>query len=161
LAWYVLAATPLAFLRGVSVRAAGAVSPARVLGKASLAAAYLVGADLFLDPLAVASGAWSWPEGGAWFGVPIGNLAGWFLAGLAIHVPYLWLEGEPRRDPEVERRADRALRAGALLLTALGFLAATLRTGSPTPAAAAAAVLAPYWVRALPRRVASGQPSVS
>jgi putative membrane protein len=35
--------------------------------------------DLFMDPLQVYSGTWSWPNGGPVFGVPIGNFVGWFV----------------------------------------------------------------------------------
>ena len=35
--------------------------------------------DLILDPIYVGFGAWVWPEGGAYFGVPISNFLGWFF----------------------------------------------------------------------------------
>ncbi|NTU47146.1 carotenoid biosynthesis protein [Candidatus Roizmanbacteria bacterium] len=34
--------------------------------------------DLFMDPIQVAGGNWTWIEGGQYFGVPIGNFIGWF-----------------------------------------------------------------------------------
>jgi len=34
--------------------------------------------DLFMDPLEVWKGAWTWVNGGPYFGVPIGNFVGWF-----------------------------------------------------------------------------------
>jgi len=39
----------------------------------------VVAIDLFMDPLQVESGSWSWPAGGPYFGVPVGNFTGWFL----------------------------------------------------------------------------------
>ena len=38
----------------------------------------VVAIDLILDPLQVQAGRWTWLDGGAWFGVPIGNFVGWF-----------------------------------------------------------------------------------
>lgn len=35
--------------------------------------------DLFLDPQMVAWGAWSWPHGGGYFGIPWHNFAGWIV----------------------------------------------------------------------------------
>ncbi len=35
--------------------------------------------DLFMDPLQVAMGSWSWEQVGPFFGIPIGNFVGWFL----------------------------------------------------------------------------------
>jgi len=35
--------------------------------------------DLFMDPIQVKAGAWIWIEGGAYFGVPVGNFVGWFI----------------------------------------------------------------------------------
>src|SRR3989339_572029 len=40
---------------------------------------FVVAIDLFMDPIAVASGSWKWLEGGAYFGVPWGNFLGWFV----------------------------------------------------------------------------------
>ena len=36
--------------------------------------------DGVLDPGAVALGLWVWPEGGAYYGVPLTNYAGWLLS---------------------------------------------------------------------------------
>jgi uncharacterized membrane protein len=37
--------------------------------------------DIFLDPLQVKIGAWTWAGGGAYFNIPAGNFIGWFLVG--------------------------------------------------------------------------------
>jgi putative membrane protein len=39
----------------------------------------VVALDLFMDPIAVKSGDWTWLEGGPYFGIPIGNFIGWFF----------------------------------------------------------------------------------
>jgi bisanhydrobacterioruberin hydratase len=41
----------------------------------------LVWMDAVLDPGATALGFWVWPEGGAYYGVPPSNFAGWLLSG--------------------------------------------------------------------------------
>lgn len=35
--------------------------------------------DIFMDPLKVLAGEWSWVGGGSFFGVPLGNFVGWFV----------------------------------------------------------------------------------
>jgi uncharacterized membrane protein len=37
----------------------------------------VVGIDIFLDPLAVKRGAWTWVGGGPYYGIPIWNFIGW------------------------------------------------------------------------------------
>lgn len=34
--------------------------------------------DLFMDPLQVRAGSWTWIDGGPYFGIPVGNFIGWF-----------------------------------------------------------------------------------
>jgi putative membrane protein len=45
-----------------------------------MAAALLVAIDGVLDPGAARLGLWVWPEGGAYYGVPLSNYAGWLLS---------------------------------------------------------------------------------
>jgi bisanhydrobacterioruberin hydratase len=45
------------------------------------AALLLVAIDGVLDPGAARLGLWVWPEGGAYYGVPLSNYAGWLLSG--------------------------------------------------------------------------------
>ena len=52
---------------------------------ALLAAAWMTGIDLVLDPVAAGPlGYWRWPQPGAWFGIPLTNFAGWFVVSLVI-----------------------------------------------------------------------------
>ena len=41
----------------------------------------LVWMDAIIDPGAASLGFWVWPEGGAYYGVPLSNYAGWLLSG--------------------------------------------------------------------------------
>ncbi|MFB6120322.1 MAG: bisanhydrobacterioruberin hydratase [Halobacteriaceae archaeon] len=57
------------------------------LVRALAAVAVVVGVDLVLDPGAVALGFWRYGAGGAYYGVPISNYAGWLLsAGVAVAI---------------------------------------------------------------------------
>jgi putative membrane protein len=42
----------------------------------------LVWMDAVIDPGAASLGFWVWPEGGAYYGVPLSNYAGWLLSGV-------------------------------------------------------------------------------
>ena len=42
----------------------------------------LVWMDAVIDPGAAALGFWVWPGGGAYYGVPLSNYAGWLLSGI-------------------------------------------------------------------------------
>ncbi len=39
----------------------------------------VVAIDLFMDPIQVKAGSWTWLGGGPYFGIPIGNFIGWIL----------------------------------------------------------------------------------
>lgn len=59
----------------------------------------VVAIDLFMDPLMVHAGNWTWRGGGPYFGVPIGNFGGWFIVtmlstGIFRTIEYLF----PRHD---------------------------------------------------------------
>jgi uncharacterized membrane protein len=71
----------------------------RGLGVVALSALLMMVLDVVVDPLAVRGGRWFlghlffYPEGGAYFGVPLSNFAGWFLVGSAIVGGFLALTG--------------------------------------------------------------------
>jgi len=68
----------------------GAVAAAALRGKATqryvlwvLSAAVLLAfVDGVLDPGAVSLGFWTWPEGGAYYGVPVTNYLGWLFSSM-------------------------------------------------------------------------------
>jgi putative membrane protein len=126
----------------------------RVLGRSrgpgvlSLSALLMMLLDVVMDPLAVRGGRWflghlfHYPEGGAWFGVPLSNFAGWFLVGFAIVGGHL---GLTRKEPSAAPTAGVALYYAVLAFN----LAITLwigevglfATGAILHAAAAALLL--------------------
>jgi putative membrane protein len=64
----------------------------------------VVALDLFMDPIAVRSGDWTWLEGGPYFGIPIGNFIGWFFVvvfamGIFRTVEYLF----PRKETKLNK----------------------------------------------------------
>lgn len=63
-----------------------------------LSALVLVLIDGVLDPGAASLGFWVWPEGGAYYGVPLSNFAGWLLSG-ALASALLISAGRPRDAP--------------------------------------------------------------
>ncbi len=65
--------------------AAAIVGPAaRPWRRIALGAVALTAWDLFLDPQMVGEGYWTWPDGGAYRGIPLGNYAGWLLTSAAV-----------------------------------------------------------------------------
>lgn len=56
-------------------------SPAGRLGRVLAALAVVLVVDLVLDPAAVGLGFWAYDAGGAYYGVPRSNFAGWLLSG--------------------------------------------------------------------------------
>jgi len=66
----------------------------------------VVALDLFMDPIAVKSGDWTWLEGGPYFGIPIGNFLGWFFVvvfamGIFRTVEYFFPKKEMKFDKSV------------------------------------------------------------
>jgi putative membrane protein len=61
--------------------------------RAAIGATWMTLIDLMLDPLAAGPlGYWVWQDGGAWYGIPWTNFAGWWVVSFAIFavVPYRW-----------------------------------------------------------------------
>jgi len=146
LMWFALAYTPVVFLRRMSVRPEGRLDARRLLAKTGLCSLFLVAMDLFLDPLGVSGGTWTWPDGGSYFGIPLMNFVGWFIVGVAIFLPYFLLaeeDGEQRM--AAAARLDAAFAALSVSLTGLCLLACPVRLGSWIPTLLAGAVIVPCW----------------
>ncbi len=113
---------PCHVLGGALVRADGPrPGRGRVLPRSALAALAMTAWDLALDPVAVASSFWVWPGGGAYFGVPLHNFAGWWATAFTL---YLLHHGAQRLLPPAERPA-LAPTFAALPLVAYGLVVLT------------------------------------
>lgn len=77
--------------------ARGALGRSRGFALVGLAGGLMMMLDVVIDPLAVRGERWflghlfSYPDGGAYFGVPISNFAGWWLVGSAIVALFLFV----------------------------------------------------------------------
>lgn len=56
--------------------------------------------DLFLDPIAVYLGIWSWNCGGPWYDIPIGNFIGWFFIASTNTFGYLYLSYREQKEKQ-------------------------------------------------------------
>jgi len=147
LAWFVLAYSPLVFLRRIEIGSAGRPRLRKLLGKALLCACGLVAADLFLDPLATSVRAWTWQSPGGYFGVPVGNYAGWWLVGMVIYTTYFGLIS--CEDDSLGPRVfawDGSFVATSIFFTAAALVAVTKHRGSILPAVLGSCATAPYLV---------------
>ncbi len=73
----------------------------RIIGLSAVAAFLMVLWDMAIDPtFSVVHSDWVWPDGGAWFGVPLQNFVGWFLCAFTLMLLvtcYLaWRQTAPR-----------------------------------------------------------------
>jgi len=84
LAWFMMIypswATARALLRGADMR-----RPAGMAALALVAAMIMTAWDTVMDPGMSAAGNWVWEQGGAYFGVPLRNYAGWLLTTLLVY----------------------------------------------------------------------------
>ncbi|MEK7079638.1 MAG: carotenoid biosynthesis protein [Patescibacteria group bacterium] len=85
---------------------------------------FVVAIDLFLDPIAVKSGNWTWLEGGSYFGVPWGNFFGWFLVVIIVSSIFRTYEYFISSKLKV---FDRSI----LIIPALGYGVTALLYGPP------------------------------
>ncbi len=124
----------LGFHLVVSILRPGAgFRPGRVLATSFLLLAW----DLSLDPaMSTINGFWTWAREGAWYGVPVSNLVGWYLSGL-VFAGIL----ESFRIQQIAQSPDLRWLAGFLALQAATPLAMVATEGM-LPAAIASVVVA-------------------
>jgi putative membrane protein len=84
LAWFMMIypswVTARALLRGVDTRRAAGIA-----ALALVAAMVMTAWDTVMDPGMSADGNWVWEKGGAYFGVPLRNYAGWLLTTFLVY----------------------------------------------------------------------------
>ena len=148
LAWFVLAGLPVLMLGG---------RKESWISKAAWSALGMVACDLALDPVAVSLGLWTWDRPGVYFGVPLGNFAGWWVVSFFIFaLGYGWAglgRAESSRIPLGYELAWGVLHVALLALMGMGVFH---RTGSGGPLWLAMAAMTPLsipWLNRLHRRV--------
>jgi uncharacterized membrane protein len=60
----------------------------KIVGMGILAGMITTALDLIIDPVMVAIGAWSWPNGGSYYGIPLWNYEGWIEISAVTFVLY-------------------------------------------------------------------------
>lgn len=80
---------------------------------ASLAALVMTAWDVVMDPPMAASGNWVWEHGGAYFGVPRHNYAGWLLTTFLVYWVVGWLARSSEPKPTASPSATSAPASGA------------------------------------------------
>jgi putative membrane protein len=137
-----LAAAAWAMLARPAWIVAGRLSERPVL-RVPLAAGALTAWDVFLDPRMAREGYWTWPEGGAYEGVPASNFVGWLATGLAAFALVAALDGA----------APDARDDGALALYAWTWAGESVANGAlwrrPVVAAAGTAAMGAFALPAL------------
>jgi uncharacterized membrane protein len=147
LMWFMLAYTPLVFLRRYSIRPKGRLAWERLLVKSALCALFITASDFVIEPLGVFARVWFWHEAGDYFGAPVRNFAGWFMVGMVISGCYLVIENSlAGKRPEGRRPSDRTFGRVSIVLMWICFLFSVFHIKSVFPAALACAVMLPYWV---------------
>lgn len=71
-----------------------------------IAALAMTAWDLSLDPRMVADGNWVWRDGGAYFGVPLSNYAGWFITSALVYGAWQGVERSLSQPPKTEHAAQ-------------------------------------------------------
>ena len=141
LVWFVMIYPSWVVARGVL----GAIDTCRLPGIAALAAVaalVMTAWDLVMDPGMAAAGNWVWERGGAYFGVPRWNYAGWLLMTFLVYLAAGWL-GLTRAGLRGTPRGFAALPVAVYALFALRYIVA-----SRIPALGVIALLAmgtPGW----------------
>lgn len=145
--WFLLAYTPLVFLRGLSIKRNGYPAWDRLLMKAGLCALFITASDFVIEPLGVLSQAWTWHERGRYFGAPLLNFIGWFMVGMVVTVCYFLVEhflvDEP---PDHAHPSDLVFGRVSIALMSISFLFCTFHAKSVFPALLAGAVMVPCWI---------------
>jgi putative membrane protein len=87
--------------------------------------------DLVIDPAVVHAGLWVWSDGGAYYGVPVSNFAGWVLTGVVYIALFRLIAGD---------RAIPGTVAASLLLILAFWTGYLTRSGLAIPALLGAAL---------------------
>jgi lycopene beta-cyclase len=143
LAWLMMLVPSWAVASGFTSRLTGLRGWPRALVFCGFSALAFTAWDLFLDPLLVAWGFWQWPSGGAYFGIPWVNYAGWLGVSAALTGLVLLGLGKSHLDfPPVAHKGLMTVYGITAALLALGL---ALFWGLPGPALWGAVAMFACW----------------
>lgn len=94
----------------------------KIVGMGIVAGLIMASWDLIIDPVMVAMGAWSWINGGSYYGIPIWNYEGWIEITAVTFVVYsIYLRIQKKSQVYIggEKRSSYTLLVVVLYLTAL------------------------------------------
>jgi len=94
----------------------------KIVGMGIVAGLIMASWDLIVDPVMVAMGAWSWPNGGSYYGIPIWNYEVWIeipAVTFVLYSVYLYMIKKNQIYIEGEKRSSYTLLVVVLYLTAL------------------------------------------
>jgi len=121
LAWFMMIypswMTARALLSGVNQSSIPGIA-----ARAAIAACVITGWDMVMDPGMAAAGNWIWEKGGAYFGVPLQNYAGWLLTTFLVY----WIAGslwQKIKNPSSSTRTFAALPIVVFAFFALRYIA--------------------------------------
>jgi putative membrane protein len=100
LAWFIVCCLPLILLRPWLLHADPAsgsgneesLPRALIARQVVISSLVLTACDLFLEPLSVYTGYWTWIQQGHYFGAPVTNFLGWFCVGLIIFSLFFYIK---------------------------------------------------------------------
>jgi uncharacterized membrane protein len=94
----------------------------KIIGMGFVAGLMMASWDLIIDPVMVAMGAWSWPHGGPYYGIPLWNYEAWIeipAVTFVVYSVYLYMIKKSQIYIEGEKRSNYTLLVVVLYLTAL------------------------------------------
>ena len=132
-------------------------APGQLVQRVLAGSLLLLSWDLSLDPaMSLVTSLWVWGTAGPYYGMPLLNLAGWYLTGLVLMIALAWL----RTDDWISRLsiAWQVGFYGANLLLPLGM---SVVAGLWGAAATSALALGVCWLITRPVLVRGGEPSAA
>jgi putative membrane protein len=94
----------------------------KIVGMGIVAGLIMASWDLIIDPVMVAMGAWSWPGGGSYYGIPLWNYEGWIeipAVTFVLYSVYLYIIKKSQIYIGGKKRSSYTLLVVVLYLTAL------------------------------------------
>jgi putative membrane protein len=94
----------------------------KIVGMGVVAGLIMASWDLIIDPVMVAMGVWSWPNGGSYYGIPLWNYEGWIeipAVTFVVYSVYLRIQKKSQVYIGGEKRSSYTLLVVVLYLTAL------------------------------------------